>query len=319
VSAIKIVLDITRLVEEGKLTAQEAERLQALARRDTGSLAINVLRSFGAVAVAAGIIALEPAFMTGAALGVAMVAIGVAISFFAPEQWGLLGTATTIIGALLLAGGVIGLSEADFAGLALSALHFLALAVVTRSNFLMALVPLTLAGALGSSTGHQHAVYMLTVNEPLITIAFFALLAGAAYLISQHVGQAYEQLAIIFARVSLILVNFGFLVGSLWSDYPGETWAQGKGYRFWSDRAAWRAAHLHIPETAFIVGWALIIVAVGAWAARTNRRWVVTTAAVFGAIEFYTQWFERLGAEPWAIIVAGSPSSASPSRCGATI
>lgn len=56
-------------MEEGKLTAEEAERLQALAKRDTGSLAINVLMSFGAVAVAAGIIALEPAFMTGAALG----------------------------------------------------------------------------------------------------------------------------------------------------------------------------------------------------------------------------------------------------------
>jgi iron complex transport system permease protein len=40
-------------------------------------------------------------------------------------------------------------------------------------------------------------------------------------------------------------------------------------------------------------------------AARANRRWVVTTAATFGAINFYTQWFERLGAEPWAIIVAG--------------
>src|SRR6516225_8853108 len=50
VPAIKIVLDITRLVQEGKLTAQEAERLQGLARRDTGSLAINVLMSFGAVA-----------------------------------------------------------------------------------------------------------------------------------------------------------------------------------------------------------------------------------------------------------------------------
>ena len=66
--AIKIVLDITRLVEEGKLTT-EAARLQALAKRDTGSLAINVLMAFGAVAVAAGIIALEPAFTTGAALG----------------------------------------------------------------------------------------------------------------------------------------------------------------------------------------------------------------------------------------------------------
>jgi hypothetical protein len=187
--AIKIVLDITRLVEEGKLTAQEAERLQALARRDTGSLAINVLISFGAVAVAAGIIALEPAFMTGAALGVALVVIGLCIRFFAAEQWGLLGTATTIIGALLLAGGVIGFAEADFAGLAFSALLFLALAVAIRSNFLMALVPLALAGALGS-TGYQHAVYMLTVNEPSITIAFFSLLAGAAYLISQHLGQA---------------------------------------------------------------------------------------------------------------------------------
>ena len=39
------MLDITRLVKEGKLTAQEAERLQALAKRDTGSLAINVLMS----------------------------------------------------------------------------------------------------------------------------------------------------------------------------------------------------------------------------------------------------------------------------------
>jgi hypothetical protein len=243
--------------------------------------------------------------MTGAALGVAFVAIGLAISFFAAEQWGLLGTATTIIGALLLAGGVIGFAEADFAGLAFSAFLFLALAVAIRSKFLMALVPLALAGALGSSTGYQHAVYMLTVNEPSITIAFFALLAGAAYLISQHVGQAYQQLAIIFARVSLILVNFGFWIGSLWGDYPGETWVQSEDYRSWVDREAWRAAHLHVPETAFIIGWAIVIVAVGAWAARTNRRWVVSTAAVFAAIEFYTQWFERLGAEPWAIIVAG--------------
>jgi hypothetical protein len=303
--AIKIVLDITRLVEEGKLTALEAERLQALARRDTGSLAINVLMSFGAVAVAAGIIALEPAFLTGAALGIALLAIGLAVSFFVAEQWGLLGTATTIIGALLLAGGVIGVAEADFTGLAFSALLFLALAVAIRSSFLIAPVPLALAGAPGSSTGYQHAVYMLTVNEPSITIVFFALLAAAGYLASRHVGLAYQHLAIAFVRVSLILVNFGFWIGSLWGDYPGDTWVHGEGYRLWSDREAWRAAHFHVPEIAFIVGWAVVIIAVGAWAVSTNRRWVVTTAAVFAAIEFYTQWFERLGAEPWAIIVAG--------------
>jgi hypothetical protein len=119
--------------------------------------------------------------------------------------------------------------------------------------------------------------------------------------------------------VSLILVNFGFWIGSLWGDYPGETWAQGEDYRLWSNREAWRVGHLHVPEIAFIVGWAILIIAVGAWAARANRRWVVTTAAVFGAIEFYTQWFERLGAEPWAIIVAGLTMLPLPSRCGATI
>src|SRR5262249_62375468 len=99
---------------EGKLTAQEAERLQALAKRDTGSLAINVLMSFGAVAVAAGIIALEPAFTTGAALGVALVAIGLGISFFAAAQWSILGTATTIIGGVLVAGGEVGTRGAGF-------------------------------------------------------------------------------------------------------------------------------------------------------------------------------------------------------------
>ena len=96
---------------------------------------------------------------------------------------------------------------------------------------------MTLVGALGSTTGYMHAVYMITVNEPSITIVFFALLAGAAYVVSQHVGQAYQQLAIVFARVSLILVNFGFWIGSLWGDSPGETWAQGEGYRLWLTRS----------------------------------------------------------------------------------
>ena len=50
-------------------------------------------------------------------------------------------------------------------------------------------MPLALAGALGSSTGYAHAVYMLTVNEPSITIAFFGPRAGAAYLISRHVSK----------------------------------------------------------------------------------------------------------------------------------
>ena len=41
------------------------------------------------------------------------------------------------------------------------------------------------------------------------------------------------------------------------------------------------------------------------WAARENRRWVVNLAAIFLAIHFYTPWFERLGAKPLTVLLAG--------------
>jgi hypothetical protein len=119
-----------------------------------------------------GIIALEPAFATGAALGVALVAIGLAISFFAAEQWGLLGT-RHYDHRRVVAGGRG--HRVFLRPISLSVLLFLALAVAIRSSILMALVPLTLVGALGSSTGYAHAVYVLTVSEPSITIVLFAI------------------------------------------------------------------------------------------------------------------------------------------------
>ena len=39
--------------------------------------------------------------------------------------------------------------------------------------------------------------------------------------------------------------------------------------------------------------------------AKNNRRWVVNVAAVFGAIHFYTQWFELLGANPLSVLSCG--------------
>ncbi len=260
---------------------------------------------FGAAAVAAGILALNPSFAAGAALGIAFVLVGLAVTFRGSEQWSLLGTATTIIGALLLSGGVMGLFEGAFAGTCFTVALLFALALLIRSGFLMALVPLAAAAALGSSTGYGHATYMLIVSEPAITIIAFSLLAVAAYIASHHVEPVYEKLALVFARVSLLLVNFGFWVGSLWGDYPGQSWVHGGSYSASETWQTWRAAAWHIPDYVFAIGWAVLLVTVGIWGASVNRRWVVNTAATFGAIHFYTQWFERLGAQPWAIIVAG--------------
>jgi iron complex transport system permease protein len=200
------------------------------------------------------------------------------------------------IGALSLSGGVMGLFEGAFAGTCFTVALLFALGVLIRSSFLTALVPLAVAGALGSSTGYMHATYMLIVREPAITIVAFSLLAAAAYFVSLQVAPAYERLALVFARVSLLLVNFGFWVGSLWGDYPGASWVHGGSHSASESWQAWRAAAWHIPDLVFVIGWAVLLVAAGIWGAAMNRRWIVNTAANFGAILLYTQWFERLGA-----------------------
>lgn len=60
-----------------------------------------------------------------------------------------------------------------------------------------------------------------------------------------------------------------------------------------------------IPYWVFGIGWALVLIAAGVWAMRVNRRWLVNIVAVFGAIHFYTQWFERLGANPLSVLLGG--------------
>lgn len=263
--------------------------------------------AFGAVAVGGGVLALHPSFLWGAAIGAAFIAAGLFIAYQLGEHWRLLGTANTIIGALLLAGGVVGLADGRFAGFLFAAALLAVLAIAIRSGLLTALVPLALAAALGSSTGYFHACYMLIVTEPTVTAVAFALLAWLAYQAMRFVAAAFEGLAVVFARVSLIIANFGFWVGSLWGDYPGISWRHPEIYSgsAWADQQAWRASALHVPDYVFGLGWAAVIVGVGIWAARANRRWVVTLATAFGAIHFYTQWFERLGADPLAVIAGG--------------
>jgi hypothetical protein len=66
---MKITLDISKLVEEGKLTPAEAGRLKTLASHETGSLGINILIGFSVVAVTAGAVALVPTPLTAVLLG----------------------------------------------------------------------------------------------------------------------------------------------------------------------------------------------------------------------------------------------------------
>ena len=67
---MKITLDLTKLLHEGKITQAEHDRLGMLAAEGTGSLAINILVGFGVIAVAGASVALVPTPPTAMAIGV---------------------------------------------------------------------------------------------------------------------------------------------------------------------------------------------------------------------------------------------------------
>ena len=215
---MKITLDISKLVEEGKLTREEADKLTALAAHDTGSLGVNILIGFGVVAIAAGAVALVPTPLTAVSLGLALFAAGCAIVLNRVQQWILLGQICLVIGALMFGGGVIAYGAGSLASMLIVTAAFALAAIAARSSLLMALAVLAASACLGARTGYDNALYSLAIFEPTLTVVLFSALALIAYQASQRLPAGYERLAITAARTSLLLINFGFWVGSLWGD-----------------------------------------------------------------------------------------------------
>ena len=296
---MKITLDISKLVEEGKLTPAEAERLKALASHDTGSLGINILIGFGVIAVASGAVALVPTPLTAVLLGAALFAAGCAIVLRSVRQWNVLGQICLVIGALMFAGGVIAYGEGSLAAMLIVTIALALAAIAARSSLLIALAVLAASACLGARTGYSHAVYSLAIFEPTLTVLLFSALALAAYNLAHRLTADYERIALMAARTSILLVNVGFWIGSLWGDPLMLLRGLDRGQGFA------RVNETVVPAAAFSLAWALALVAVGVWAAKANRRWLVNTAAAFGAIHFYTQWFEKLGATPASVLLGG--------------
>jgi hypothetical protein len=291
---MKIVLDLSKLVEEGKLTPAEAERLKQLAASDTGSLGINILVGFGVVSVALGLGALVQDIAAGFVIGGALFALGAYLIHARMQQWWLLAQIFTVLGALMFCASLLLFREGTAWSMLAVAVLLAAAGILARSGLLVALSVMAFGACLGAQAGYWHATYALAIYEPLLTIVLFSALALGTYTLSHRLPAAYERLALTASRTSVLMVNFGFWIGSLWGD------------RLLLLRGMKRAeADIVVQDWLFSLGWALALIAVGAWGVMANRRWVVNVAAVFGAIHFYTQWFERIGATPVSVLLAG--------------
>ena len=283
---MKVTLDLTKLLAEGKISQEEHDRLSRLGAGGTGSLAFNLLIGFGVIAVSAGLIALVPNPTTGVLLGLLVLGSGLGVYGARWTQWEVLGHICVLIGALMLGGGVIMLTLASVWAFVAIAVGFTIAGVIADSGLLIVAAVLAFSSCLGARTDYMHATYFLGIEEPTLTIVVFSAVALGAYQLSKYLPHRYERLALLAARTSILLVNLGFWIGSLWGD-------ESKEFNF------------VLPDTLYVVLWAVALVATGAWAAWSGRRWVVNIVAVFAAIHFYTQWFERLEVQPITVLLAG--------------
>lgn len=274
---MKITLDLDALVGEGKLSAAEAERLKGFAASDTGELGSNVLFALGAAAVATGIGVLLPTLETAIALGAVLFAAGFWLRLARVTRWAVFAQIVMVIGALALLGGLGGLfGEQLWVRIVLTAATTVAAALAT-SGLLAALAVLAFAVTITIDVD----LWMPTHYLAVAIVALSALVLGL-YLLSLRLAPAYERLTIIAMRTAILLVNAAFFIGSLFGD----------------ELLGW-------PGVYFSVAWALALLAFGTWAVFANRRWVVNSVAVFGAIHFFTQWFIALGAQPLSILGGG--------------
>ena len=274
---MKITLDLDALVADGRLTAAEAERLKGFAARDTGELGTNVLFALGAAAVATGVGVLVPTLETAVALGAVLFAAGFWLRVTRVARWAVFAQIIMVIGALALVGGLGGLfGEQLWVRVALTAATAVA-AVMATSGLLAALAVLAFAATITLDVELWAPKHYLSV-----AIVALSALVLALYILSLRLEPAYERLAIIAMRTAILLVNAAFFIGSIFGD----------------EMLGWSGLY-------FSVAWAIALLAFGSWAVFANRRWVVNTVAVFGAIHFFTQWFMALGAQPFSILGGG--------------
>jgi hypothetical protein len=291
---MKVTVDLDKLLRENRISPEEYAKLKGSSAADTGSLALNILLGFGVIATAVGALALVPSATTSVVLGAGLIFAGMTVGQRAPKAWGVFSSILLLVGALMAGGGIMTLTEAKPIGFVAVTALLLVVGVMARSGLLISLGTLSLSPTIGVATFYGQATYSLVIQQPALTVILFSLFAWAAYRVSLGLELELQRLAIISARTSLFLVNFGFWVGSLWGDMLG------RGHRDWSDMG-----NATVPDWAFALAWAAALFLTGTWAARENRRWVVNLAAVFGAIHFYTQYFERLGGSPGTIFLAG--------------
>lgn len=304
---MKITIDVTKLLDEGKITKKEYDRLLSFSAQSTSTLAINILAAFGIVAVGGGTIALAPSLHFVLILSLLFTALGLWTLKSYGKTWKMLGSILTVIGVLGISGTAIGYFPDETSVFLFIALILFITSVVANSGLLAALSAVAIAPIIHVGTGYSHASYFLFVEQPILTVLIYGILTGLTIFLAKRVSK-YERSFSLFSIMSMVMTNFGLWVGSLWGDKWINRTLLLEYFKIPQEDPSYWDTFYRLSEytrIGFSAIWAVLLVLAAIWGVRNNKRYMVNTAAIFGAIHFYTQWFERLGLEPVSILVSG--------------
>lgn len=219
--------------------------------------------------------------------------------------------------ALHLAGIGVHLTHFEVNGPVISLAYLYSTVVLVVSGWFVdvrlvtALAIVPFAQMLDTGTAYFHAMYVFYSPESTLTILQMTLLIVVAYWLAHHSAERTARHAGILAIMGFIVANLCALVGSLWGDRVGEYLLGPKRYEF-ETGADWREAHtafaettLFIPDWAYSIGWAVVLIALIFYAAHRNMRGLFNASLVFAGIHAYTQAFETFHDEPLAYVIGG--------------
>ena len=181
-------------------------------------------------------------------------------------------------------------------------------------RFVTALAIAPFAQMLDTGTGYFGAVYAFWSPEPTLTILQMGALVAVMSWWAMRLPERSAAHARTLAIMGFVIANLSALVGSLFGDVIGQSifgpgrnsWTSDMSYKdFAAAEQSFRDNTLVISDGVYSVLWALALVCMAAWSAKTGRRVLFNATLTFAGIHAYTQLFESFADQPLAYVIGG--------------
>jgi hypothetical protein len=291
---MKVTLNLDKLLNEGKLTQAEYDKLVELSSRTVSHFYYNVLLGFGVFFVSVAAVKLLPGLVSVGGIGFAICFLGVALSRLFPDRLEPLATTCLFVGALTFGLGVIVESNGFTMSFLAVAIVWAGAGILARSVTLTSLSVFALASCVGKKyPDHFEPGDLIGLQEPLGTVLLFSPFTIIMFWLEKRLPLQYRVLARAAGISGLFLVNLGFWVGSLRGvDLRLDTGFIRALLHMVDDRFVHGTGPMFVSPWLFAIAWVIALAVTGNWAYRHKCRWLFALVATFGAINFYTQWFK---------------------------